>query len=418
MTSLRARVAEIWRSAIRQGWPRSAKEASVVMTDSLFLHIHPAKVRRRTLAFRTTLGLGFLTATAFAVLVATGIILTVYYVPHPSEAYRSMLDLRYAVSFGWLFRNLHRWAGHAMVALVFFHLCRVFYTAAYKPPREFNWVVGVLLFLLTLGLSFTGYLLPWDQLSFWAITVGTNIAAYAPIVGGGLGYVLLGGHVIGETALLRFYILHCFVLPAAVIVLLSVHVWRVRKDGGLAHPAEGQPERPVEGPVAATSGDAFPASTRSYGLMALVRGETRTPPPKPEDEAASWPHLMRREAALFLAFLIALMLWSLVLNAPLEEMANPAVTPNPAKAPWYFLGLQELVHYSALVGGVLVPAGLVLALLALPYLDRRRTGIGVWFARERRLAIVLFTVCAAGMVVLTAVGTFFRGPNWSWVWPW
>lgn len=406
----------VWRSAVRQGWPRSAKEASVVMTDSLFLHIHPAKVRRRTLAFRTTLGLGFLTAVAFAVLVVTGIVLTVYYVPHPSQAYRSMLDLRYTVSFGWLFRNLHRWAAHAMVALVFFHLCRVFYTAAYKAPRQFNWVVGVLLFLLTLGLSFTGYLLPWDQLAFWAITVGTSIATYAPIVGKGFRFLLLGGHEIGESALLRFYILHCFVFPAFVILLIAVHVWRVRKDGGLAHPDE--PATRLDTGAAPTPGGAFAANSQTHGLMALMRGAARPPTSEPEDEAWSWPHLMRRETALYLVFMVALMVWSLLADAPLEELADPTRTPNPAKAPWYFLGLQELVHYSALIGGVLVPVGVVLALLLLPYLDREPKGVGIWFARERRVAIALFTATVLVAMLLIAVGTFFRGPNWTWVWPW
>ncbi len=415
--AIRKRFGSIWRSAIRQGWPRSMKEASVVMTDSLFLHVHPVKVRRRSLEFRTTLGLGFLSAAALGILVVTGIVLTLYYVPHPSQAYRSMLDLKHSVSFGWLFRNLHRWAAHAMVGLVFFHLCRTFYTAAYKPPREFNWVVGVLLFFLTLGLSFTGYLLPWDQLAFWAITVGTNIAAYAPGIGRGFRYLLLGGNEIGEAALLRFYILHCFVLPALAILLLSIHVWRVRKDGGLARPDEGRNLAPST-PSAVTHSETFPPGPRSYGLMALMQGETRAPASEPEDEAFSWPHLVGREAALFLALLVGLMAWSLLADAPLEDLANATRTPNPAKAPWYFLGLQELVHYSALVGGVIVPLLIVGGLLVLPYLDRRPAGIGIWFARERRIAIAIFSAVAAAVLALTVVGTFLRGPNWAWVLPW
>ncbi len=142
-----------------------------------------------------------------------------------------MKDLQFVVTFGVILRNMHRWSAHAMVLVVFLHMCRVFWTGSYKPPREFNWVVGVVLMLLTLGLSFTGYLLPWDQLAFWAITVGTNIAAYAPIVGDQVKFLLLGGHVIGPMTLLRFYVLHCVMLPLAMLLLISLHVWRVRKDG-------------------------------------------------------------------------------------------------------------------------------------------------------------------------------------------
>ena len=129
---------------------------------------------------------------------------------------------------------MHRWAAHLMVLAVVLHMVRVFYTGAYKPPREFNWVVGSLLLLLTLGASFTGYLLPWDQLSFWAITVGTNIAGYAPVVGDQARQILLGGNEVGQNALIRFYGLHIIVLPMLMLGLLSLHIFRVRKDGGLA----------------------------------------------------------------------------------------------------------------------------------------------------------------------------------------
>ena len=154
-----------------------------------------------------------------------------YYVPYPPEAYRSMKDLQFVVTFGIVLRNMHRWSAHAMVGVVFLHMCRVFWTGSYKAPREFNWVIGVLCCCSRSALSFTGYLLPWDQLAFWAITVGTNIAAYAPLVGERLKFLLLGGHVIGPMTLLRFYVLHCVMLPLAMLLLVSLHIWRVRKDG-------------------------------------------------------------------------------------------------------------------------------------------------------------------------------------------
>jgi len=164
-----------------------------------------------------------------------------YYVPSEAEAYNRMLDLRSSVNFGHVLRNVHKWSAEAMVLFVVLHMARVFFTGAYKPPREFNWQIGVVLLLLTFGLSFTGYLLPWDQLAFWAITVGTAIAGYAPVLGEPTRQMLLGGDTVGQEALLRFYVLHVAVLPVVLIVLVAVHLWRIRKDGGLAHPSENEP---------------------------------------------------------------------------------------------------------------------------------------------------------------------------------
>jgi quinol-cytochrome oxidoreductase complex cytochrome b subunit len=322
-----------------------------------------------------------------------------------------MKDLQFAVTFGVVLRNMHRWAGHAMVAVVFLHMCRVFWTGSYKRPREFNWVIGVALLLLTLGLSFTGYLLPWDQLAFWAITVGTNIAAYAPVIGDQVKYLLLGGHVIGPMTLLRFYVLHCVMLPLAMLLLISFHVWRVRKDGLSGSAAEVSTVEEVNG--------AFPPSTKTYGLMAMTRPTAVSVAARDaHDEVFAWPHLLYRELLVALAVVVLLHVISLVFMAPLEELADPTRTPNPAKAPWYFLGLQELVHYSAFVGGVLVPTLIAAALVMLPYVDRNPAGSGRWFAPERRLANTVFTVLVVVSLLLTVIGTLFRGANWAWVWPW
>ena len=219
------------RSVMRVGWPATDKDRAAAMISSFFLHIHPARVNRHALKPTYTFALGLIAGTLFLILAVTGLALMLYYVPYPPEAYRSMKDLQFVVTFGIILRNMHRWSAHAMVLVVFLHMCRVFWTGSYKSPREFNWVVGVALLLLTLGLSFTGYLLPWDQLAFWAITVGTNIAAYAPVLGDQVKFLLLGGHVIGSMTLLRFYVLHSVVLPLAMVLLISLHVWRVRKDG-------------------------------------------------------------------------------------------------------------------------------------------------------------------------------------------
>lgn len=226
----------VWRSIFRLEFPSTERGKSEVVVSNLLLHLHPVKVRKDALRFTYTFCLGGMSFFLFLILVVTGIFLMFYYVPSVGQAYSSMKDLENVVSYGTLLRNLHRWSAHGMVILVVLHMMRVFYTGSYKPPREFNWVVGVQLLLLTLGLSFTGYLLPWDQLAFWAITVGTNIAAYAPGVGPTFKFILLGGNIVGQNALIRFYVLHVVVLPLAAAILMAVHFWRIRKDGGISQP--------------------------------------------------------------------------------------------------------------------------------------------------------------------------------------
>jgi quinol-cytochrome oxidoreductase complex cytochrome b subunit len=232
-----------WRSFFRHGWPNNEMDRSLVMTTNLFFHLHPVKVSRRSLRVSYSFGLGIISTVLFLTLTVTGVLLVFYYVPATTLAYMTMKDLQISIPLGQLVRNMHRWSAHLMVLAVVLHLVRVFYTGAYKPPREFNWLVGVFLLLLTLGASFTGYLLPWDQLSFWAITVGTNIAGYAPVVGDQARMILLGGSEVGQNALLRFYGLHIILIPLALIALISLHLWRVRKDGGLAVQAEGTEDR-------------------------------------------------------------------------------------------------------------------------------------------------------------------------------
>ncbi|MBV8225509.1 MAG: cytochrome b N-terminal domain-containing protein [Verrucomicrobia bacterium] len=377
------------------------------MVSSFLLHIQPAKVHRHSLRASYSLGLGLISLYLFLILIVTGVLLMFYYVPSTDHAYNDMKDLQFVVSAGLVLRNMHRWAAHLMVIFVLLHMCRVFYTGAYKRPREFNWVLGIGLFLLTLGLSFTGYLLPWDQLAFWAITVGTNIASYAPYIGPGLKYLMLGGNVVGQEALIRFYALHVIVLPAFAVLLIAIHLWRVRKDGGLSRPDEaGDTVHQVEL-------SRLPIS-KTYGLMELARGTTPQVGRNPEDEVFAWPHLIFRELLLFLLVVAAVLFLAVFWNAPLEELANPIHPPNPAKAPWYFLGLQELVSYSAFWGGVVVPGLLITALVLLPYIDHNSKGVGRWFARERFVANTIFTICLVIAIVLTIIGTLFRGPNWSW----
>jgi quinol-cytochrome oxidoreductase complex cytochrome b subunit len=237
------------------------------------------------------------------------------------------------------------------------------------------------------------------------------LARTSPVIGPKLKYLMLGGNVVGQEALTRFYALHVIVLPTIALFMVAIHLWRVRKDGGLSRPDEpGDVVQQIDLKQLPTN--------KTYGLMELARGTTPQVGKNPEDEVFSWPHLVFRELLLFLLVTAVVLFLAIFWNAPLEELANPIHPPNPAKAPWYFLGLQELVSYSAFWGGVLVPGLLVTALVLLPYVDRKRQGVGRWFARERVVANTIFSVCLVIAIVLTIIGTSFRGPNWGWVEPW
>lgn len=254
----------VFRSIFRHSFADTNRNRSLAVFTNFFLHIHPVKVNVRAIQFTRTFYLGGLASAAFIILVVTGIFLMFYYHPSVPRAYEDMKDLQFVVYMGPFLRNLHRWAAHAMVALVLLHMVRVFFAGAYRPPREFNWVIGVFLLLLTILLSYTGYLLPWDQLAYWGVTVGTNMADSVPLLGQHIKFLLLGGTEVNENALLRFYVLHCVVLPAFLVLLLSVHIWRVRKDGGIylsetaSNPAGESPA--AEEPAAAPARIGYEAS--------------------------------------------------------------------------------------------------------------------------------------------------------------
>jgi len=416
--------ANVKKSIFRNPLPSSDRGRAATSFSNLFLHIQPVRVTRKALKPSYTMGLGLISLFLFFILTGTGVLLMFYYVPSTTQAYDRMLDLRSSVAFGVILRNMHRWAAHAMVAVVFLHMCRVFFTGSYKTPREFNWNIGVALFLLTLLSSFTGYLLPWDQLAFWAITVGTSIAGYAPFVGKALKFMLLGDTTVGQEALLRFYVLHVVVLPLVLTLFVGVHFWRIRKDGGLAKASEPEVEpvivvAPVAEPVpvlaAAASASAEP--TRRFSLQGLVRGTFVKVDKIDPDTVFSWPNLLIAELFVLLLTIAGVLLVSILFNAPLEKPVNIMHPPNPAKAPWYFLGLQEQVSYSAFWGGIGVPGIELLLLVLLPYFDRGKQGIGRWFARERLLANSIFLLFVIVNVILIVIGTFFRGANWQFVSP-
>ncbi len=233
---------QVWTSIFRpgsifsKGYSDSPRNRSYVIMNSLVYHLHPVKVKRHGVKVSYTLCLGGLSFFLFIVLTVTGIFLMFYYRPTEANAYTDMQALMTSVTFGTLVRNMHRWGAHLMVLSVFLHMARVFYHGAYKPPREFNWVIGVNLLVLTLLLSFTGYLLPWDQLSLWAVTVGTNMMGYTPVFGREVRFVLLGSTEVSANTLLRWYVLHVIMFPFVTAIFMGIHFWRVRKDGGISGP--------------------------------------------------------------------------------------------------------------------------------------------------------------------------------------
>jgi quinol-cytochrome oxidoreductase complex cytochrome b subunit len=492
---LRQSPRRVRETAFRSGRPTTDRTRSTFVFNNVFLHLHAVRTHRWSLRWTTTAGLGIASVAAFLITLVTGILLMFYYKPYPDIAYQSMKDIHFVVPTGRFVRNIHRWAANLMVVVVILHMARAFYTAAYRAPREFNWLIGMALLVTTLGLSFTGYLLPWDQLAYWAITIGANIAQSPREITDALGItetfdpgglqrlLLLGSDTVGEEALIRFYLLHVMLLPLVAAMLMAVHFWRVRKDGGLTKPAD------VEARLGPPSTETYPVFTESpaktYHLAAIVRGRTPAVGRGPENTVPSMPHLFYAELAVLMLTLFVCMALALVSDAPLKELANPLVPENPAKAPWYFLGLQELVAFSAFMGGIGVPTIVLVGLGLIPYLDREHAGTGEWFGgpggwllvrgslafgfasaliiesfvirygwlREwfpdvpqlvitainpgtlltivyaayslwmvrrynssRAGALALFTCFLCGFVVLTIIGTYFRGPNWHFYW--
>ena len=408
-------------SVIRHGRPTSDRAASQLVFSNFFAHIVSTRIHKYSLRIRATLGLGVISMVLFLLLTATGILLMIYYKPSTEAAYDSMKEIQYIVPTGRFMRNIHRWAAHGMVVCVMLHMARAFYTGAYKFPRQFNWVVGMVLFVLTLGLSFTGYLLPWDQLAFWAVTIGSEIAQSPREltdaigvtswldIGGFQKQLLLGSNQVGEEALIRFYLLHVMVLPLLMSVFLGVHFWRIRKDGGLTRPQDVD-----ENTKPSTQGNGTTVA-KTYGLMAVVRDKTPAVNRVMTNTIPTFPNGMYAIAALRMLTLAVMLALGYFYDAPLTEHANPAVPEKPAKAPWYFLGLQELVGYSAFMGGVGIPIIVVLGLMLVPYLDRERDDVGVWFGgpqgRRACLASAVFTVIVVvGMLAFTVNKGWLR--NW------
>jgi quinol-cytochrome oxidoreductase complex cytochrome b subunit len=346
-----------------EGVPTDDRRRMRMVMDSLVLHMHPAKVEISSMKWTYTWGLGGLAALLMTILGLTGIVLLNNYTPAAPQSYLDILEINSNVWFGELIRNLHHWSANLLIVVAVLHLIRVFVTGAYRPPRELNWLIGVAMLLLVLGANFTGYLLPWDQLAYWAITVGTSIVSYVPLIGQWLGRLVLGGPEVGANTLLNFYSMHISFIPLAIFGLMSYHFWRVRKDGGLTIP----------------------------------KSSKQTEDSKPE-RVTTIPHLVHREFIFALAWTAALLVFAMLVPAPLEGIADPGVSPNPAKAPWYFMGLQELLlHFHPLVGAVILPSLAIIGIFMLPFFDLNPKSVGVYFRSQRGRAL---TVLAVGIALI------------------
>jgi quinol-cytochrome oxidoreductase complex cytochrome b subunit len=424
------------------------------VANNLILHLHPTKVPKPALRFSYTWGLGGISTVLALLLIVTGVLLMFRYDASVERAYTSIQYLETQVLFGSLIRGIHHWSANLLVITVFLHMIRVFLTGGFKKGRVTNWQIGIVLLLIVVAFNFTGYLLPWDQLAFWAITVGTSLLSYVPLVGTAVSNFLLAGPEVGQGALRNFYAIHVAVLPAIMIVLMSYHFWKVRKDGGIS-----QPEAPVG------EGD---KRTRIERLTTI-------------------PHLVQIELAATAVLLLVVVGWAIFVPAPLEELADPTHPPNPAKAAWYFLGLQELLLHMHPLAAMILPGIVLAALVAVPYWDKEDGNIGVYFrskvgvetavagailslilvpslviidewwldlmglfpnwptlvanglipllltlgglaliyiglwrafkATPSEASVGLFSFLMVSLIILTIIGIFFRGPNMALIWP-
>mgnify|MGYP001577568016 FL=1 len=401
------------KSFLREGKPTTDLSRTAVMANNFFLHVQGAKVHINTLRPGYTLGLGLISLYLLLITVVTGILLMIYYNPSIENAYNTVKDVNYVVFTGRLLRNMHKWGGEGMIISVILHMARVFYTNSYKKGREFNWIIGVALLILTFGINLSGYMLPWDQLSYWALVIVANIIQSPKEVTDVLGItklfdigtfskeLFLGGLNAGKEALTRVYLLHIMLLPLILFIFLGVHFWRIRKDGGLTKPEgfeiKDSDTRYISGQE--RKAEVFPAN-KTYGLMELVKAKTPAVNRDIENNVLSWPNLILAETAVFFFTLAVVMVYSFYINAPLRELANPLIPENPAKAPWYFLGLQELLSYSAFMGGVGLPGLALLGLALIPYLDREQQQIGVWFSGKRGRYIALESLVVGSVVLI------------------
>jgi quinol-cytochrome oxidoreductase complex cytochrome b subunit len=345
----------------------------------IILHLHPKSINEEALVFNRTFGLGGMAALLIVILFITGILLRFYYEPFLQKAYDSILHLQNNVLFGQLIRNIHHWCGVFLVIITFLHLLRTFFTGAFQSSRKINWLIGLALFVLVIASNFTGYLLPWDQLAYWAITVGTSLLEYIPFIGKSIREFILAGDEVNANTLLIFFNFHTAVFPISILLLMAYHFWRVRKAGGIILPQKDEEKKIVE----------------------------------------VYPNLVYREFIVALALIAALIVFSVFFNAPLLAKANPDVSINPTKAPWYFAGIQELLmHFHPFIAAFLIPFAIVIGLAALPYLKLKEEHSAIWFHSHKAKEAAKFSAIASSLIttLLVIINEFV--PDFETLFPW
>jgi quinol-cytochrome oxidoreductase complex cytochrome b subunit len=330
---------------------------------SFLLHFHPKKINPAALKFTRTFGLGGMAVLLFVLEALTGILLRFYYIPTTFEAYQSIVNLNSQVLFGQFIRNIHYWGSILLILTTFLHFLRVFFTSAYRDARAFNWIIGLLMLVTVFMFNFSGYLLPWDQLAYWAVTVVTNILLYIPWVGESFYELIIGGKELNSNTLHTFFAFHTALLPFVLLLLLFYHIWKVRKAGGIILEEQNQKSEKVD-------------------VM---------------------PHLVHKEGIVALVIVALLFVLALIFDAPLLEKANPTGSINPVKAPWYFAGLQELLlHFDPIFAAILIPMGILLFLVWIPYFNYDKEPTGKWFLSEKGKNTTLQT--AIFSFILTILG--------------
>ena len=359
--------------------PSSDVERELMLGNSLIMHARPVRVATKTLRFKHTFGLGGMSLVLILVLLGTGLLMIFAYEPSPERAYQSVLFMQRELVFGRLIRGMHYWSANLLIVVAVLHLLRVFLTGAFHAPRQSNWLIGLALLFSILVSAFTGYLLPWDQISYWAITICTEMLGYVPGIGQMLQRVIVGGAEIGPATMINFYALHSTVIPILMIALMTWHFWRVRLSGGVVVPRDNKED---------------------------VRPGT--------DYVPFVPNLLVREKAVALILIAFILVVAIFLGAPLDEPANPGVSPNPAKAPWYFLGFQELLlHFHPLFAVFVIPLMVTIAVVSIPYLRYDTDLSGNWFLspKGRRMAAV---AAVTGLIITPLwilVDDFVVGPG-------
>jgi len=334
--------------------------------SAFLLHLHPRKVHTETLRFTLSFGLGGMAATLLGLLFVSGILQLLSYSPQIENAYLSVQLMYGEGEVAGFIRNIHHWAGNVLVVVAFLHMLRVYLTGALTDGRRLNWLIGIVLFCTLLFANFTGYLLPWDQLAYWAVTIFTSMVSYIPIVGEQMSTMLRGGAEVGGETLAIFFAIHVGILPVIILLFSIYHFWLIRKAGG------------------------------------LIRQQSES---SQTSLVYSNPHLISKELGVGFALIALVLLFSALVDAPLDLQANPGESPNPAKAAWYFLGLQELLlHLHPVFAICVVPALLISGLIGVAYAKGITLPGGSWFGgRSRGKKAAIWSTLMGALVVLVFV---------------